>query len=72
MSDTHRKLYNIIKEAYIKKAKEEGGKIQYKDIENKYPYLMMAIDNPSLLVSRIKEESDTAFKVLDILYHGLS
>lgn len=67
MSDTHRKLYNIIKEAYIKKAKEEGGKIQYKDIENKYPYLMMAIDNPSLLVSRIKEESDTAFKVLDIL-----
>ena len=67
MSDTHIKLYNIIREVYIKKAKEEGGTIQYKDIENKYPYLMMVIDNPSLLVSRIKEESDTAFKILDNL-----
>jgi hypothetical protein len=67
MSDTHIKLYNIVREVYIKKAKEEGGTIQYKDIENKYPYLMMVIDNPSLLVSRIKEESDTAFKILDNL-----
>lgn len=67
MSDTHIKLYNTIRDVYIKKAKEEGGKIQYKDIENKYPYLMMVIDNPSLLTSKIKEESDTAFKILDTM-----
>jgi len=67
MSDAHKKLYEIIKNVYIKKAKEEGNTIKYEDIENKYPYLMMVIDNPSLLTYKIKEDSDTTFKILDTM-----
>lgn len=67
MSDSHSKLYNIIRQVYIKKAKEEGNTIKYEDVENKYPYLMMVIDNPSLLIDKIKEDSDTTFKILDTM-----
>jgi SNF2 family DNA or RNA helicase len=57
----------MVKNLYIEKIKEIDGKITFNEIQNKFPYLCLAIDNPSLLKDRIKEEDKTLFKPLETL-----
>jgi hypothetical protein len=70
LSDKQHTIYDMVRNLYIKKAvKDEDKKVTYADIVNKFPYLIMAIDNPSLLKTRIKEEDDPNFdfKPLEML-----
>ena len=60
MSSKQTSIYKMVKDFYIKKAIKEGTKkAKYSEIVNKYPYLIMAIDNPSLLKDKIKEDEAT-------------
>jgi hypothetical protein len=66
MSNKQRSIYNMVKDFYIKKATTDGEKqVSYSQIANKYPYLLMAIDNPSMLKDKIKEETDFDVKPLE-------
>jgi len=65
MSQKHQNIYNMIRNLYIEKIKEVDGKITFAEIQNKFPYLCLAIDNPSLLKDRIKEEDQAIFRPLE-------
>lgn len=69
MSKKQKAIYKLVKDIYIQKAKLDGGTggVVYSQIENKYPYLVMAIDNPSMLKSRIVEDPYEDFKQLEPL-----
>ena len=66
MSKKQSSIYKMVKDLYIKKAVDENKPLaSYSEIINKYPYLIMAIDNPSLLKTKIREEDESHFKSLE-------
>lgn len=62
MSIQQRFIYDAINEAYLYKIEKEGrrgGGITLKNIQFKFPYSVLAIDNPLLLQDRITTDSES-------------
>lgn len=56
LSTKHKDIIRMIKSFYLEKIEINNGVISFKQIQDKFPYLCLAIDNPSLLKDRIKDE----------------
>lgn len=56
MSYLQEQLYNAISEFYLEKLEKEGEKITVKEVFNKFPYLMMVLENPMLLKDKFITE----------------
>lgn len=62
MTEKHKKIYDMIREAYLVKYQmDKNKKVSMRDIENKYPYLLMCLEDPTLLVNRVSEGKDEIF-----------
>lgn len=59
MSDKHASLYELIRSLYLKKyEKENNGMVKISDIRNKYPYLVLSLENPNFLKGKILEDNE--------------
>jgi len=65
MSQKHINLYNMIKKLYLEKYKEVDGKQTLHEIENKYPYLIMCLENPLMLLDKILDDDKALFKPVE-------
>lgn len=63
LSDEQRKIYEELISYTLSIIKEEHGEIIPREVENKFPFILQALDNPSLLKGKIdKERSYSLFK----------
>jgi hypothetical protein len=70
MSQKHINIYNLIKNLYLLKYREEKGEVKITEIKNKYPYLIMCLEDPAYLRGKIREEDKTLFKPLESLLNS--
>jgi SNF2 family DNA or RNA helicase len=56
LSDKHQKIYRTIIKSVFLAIKEQHGSLKTKFVKNRFPYIMMALDNPTVFQERFSED----------------